>query len=295
MSPIRRTRDGMACSKQLLPLALLLGYYTQGAAGVCSVSTCTELGWGRHDNIDNAYVDLWPDSDQTICGESDSSFFPFHPVTGRCSGLVNYTVAYERCNRVGSRLCTASELLNDEARGTGCNYDYELVWSSSTDGCSAGEYVTAYGGSNGGNTTQCATASDVRVAYARCCADAYHCTDPPTQLPSALPTLPPTPLPTVAPSIEPTALPTHLPTPSPSPVPTPTPTPKPTPQPTVTHSPTTWEPSATPTHLPSEIPTHLPTSTPTEAPTTVPVPVPTSNPSQAPLVRSHLLFSLWPS
>jgi hypothetical protein len=44
--------------------------------------------------------------------------------------------AQEICETAGARLCTNDELKADETHGSGCNYDFEWVWSSTP--CSLG-------------------------------------------------------------------------------------------------------------------------------------------------------------
>jgi hypothetical protein len=50
-----------------------------------------------------------------------------------CSGPITWSEASTFCEDYfgsGARLCTADELRGDEAKETGCDYDTELVWSS---------------------------------------------------------------------------------------------------------------------------------------------------------------------
>jgi hypothetical protein len=52
---------------------------------------------------------------------------------GECSGEVTLDIALGYCqNTFGpfSRLCSLEELKDDEAKDTGCDYDAELIWSS---------------------------------------------------------------------------------------------------------------------------------------------------------------------
>jgi len=50
-----------------------------------------------------------------------------------CSGKISFYEAKDYCESAGGRLCTSEELVNDCTRGTGCNYDSAMIWSSSTD------------------------------------------------------------------------------------------------------------------------------------------------------------------
>jgi len=112
--------------------------------------SCNELGW--NDLYGSPYV----------CGERDA-----YPRAG-CPGNKIYYEALHHCTDVGARLCTLEEIQNDETRGTGCNYDNMLVWTSTT--CDGGHYVE-YGASynQGPNTAQCV--SDNAYYNISCCAD----------------------------------------------------------------------------------------------------------------------------
>jgi hypothetical protein len=111
-----------------------LGYYVAGGssanvyAGVveeadpselhevrCCSSTSLGNGWKQHTNCLAAGFDVW--------GESE--------INGVCNSAKTHAEAVEICNAVGARLCTKEELLADCPRGTGCQFDKELNWSSS--------------------------------------------------------------------------------------------------------------------------------------------------------------------
>ncbi len=49
-----------------------------------------------------------------------------------CSGPLNFFDAVAYCKDAGERLCTSDELANDCAKETGCGYDEEMIWSSTT-------------------------------------------------------------------------------------------------------------------------------------------------------------------
>ena len=66
-------------------------------------------------------MDTYGDAD--LCGRSKDS-------DEECSGNVNFDAARDFCQAMHARLCSVEELLRDEARGTGCSYDSQLVWSS---------------------------------------------------------------------------------------------------------------------------------------------------------------------
>ena len=136
----------------------------------CSVSRCDDLGWFNYDAFGSSEV----------CGESEF-------VTGQCSGLLDLKDARRFCQAGGARLCSLEELLDDEARETGCNYDVERVWSSTAvadpaANCSAYDpaggdeegFWTAWGSTASGTEPECRLWTD--TAYVRCCAARHHCT-----------------------------------------------------------------------------------------------------------------------
>lgn len=193
----------------------------------CSLSTCDELGWSVGHGSD------------LVCGESEVSYDDdVESGVGSCSGPVIFSTAHWNCDDIGARLCSIDELLNDETRGSGCNYDDELIWSKT--GCTVGTleaaddgdgYFAASGSTEpsdidlrGYVTCQPKTSStdaDGRGYHTRCCADVAHCTDAPTQVPTHPPsTSRPSPLPTSQPTFYPTGAPTLPPTPVPTTVPT---------------------------------------------------------------------------
>ena len=59
--------------------------------------------------------------------------------TDPCSGLVTFEQALDYAYQRGGRLPTRNELLSGSTRGTGCGYDYELIWSC-TKGDEAGDF-----------------------------------------------------------------------------------------------------------------------------------------------------------
>lgn len=186
----------------------------------CSESSCSDLGWTSN-GVGGTH------GSNGICGESDDS-----PLSS-CSGLLSFEEAVNTCEEVGARLCSLDEIVNDETKGTGCNYDDQYIWTYNTCPSSTNDnmiYYTSIGSSTdaadivsaGGNSTECMS-STTDQAYVRCCADEYSCS------PTLVPTMP-TPVPSI-PSASPvvvTATPTYFPSENPSPVPTVMPTPSPT-------------------------------------------------------------------
>jgi cysteine-rich repeat protein len=92
-----------------------------------------------------------------------------------CSGNVTYNLAEKLCTSSGARLCTAHEIATDQTFGTGCGYDVERVWSSSSShagmSCATGEMATLGGSSRSGIATACVPKTSSTAAAARCCAD----------------------------------------------------------------------------------------------------------------------------
>ncbi len=122
--------------------------------------SCQDLGW----------LNAAAYGSSLVCGESDQM-----PLGG-CSGPRSWAAAELFCTNAGARLCTETELLDDEARGTGCLYDTSLVWSSSA--CIGG-YTLTYGASSGGTVTSCAASNEDHDV--RCCANVATDSKPPAK------------------------------------------------------------------------------------------------------------------
>lgn len=90
---------------------------------------------------------------------------------------VSYEKALVHCTAQGARLCSANELQNDVARGTGCGFDTRLVWTSESCMLEPGIYgkIVTGGSSKYNGTTSAACYlknGDIDVvAQGRCCAD----------------------------------------------------------------------------------------------------------------------------
>jgi len=125
-----------------------------------SVSTCDDLGWNPEENGSPA-----------VCAVSDAA-----PLAG-CSGAIRWRDALRFCEGVGARLCSADELQQNEARGTGCSYDLAWVWTSTP--CPDGYLVTT-GSSKVGTETICEPFT--HEAVVRCCADVEAPSPSPTTL-----------------------------------------------------------------------------------------------------------------
>jgi hypothetical protein len=234
----------------------------------CSIETCDDLGWTNAESYGSSHV----------CGETDTE-----NLGGKCSGLLTWDEARDFCQHGGARLCTAYELIDDDARGTGCNYDRELIWSSTACGSERpykdNTFTAVMGASYTGGSSECYERTLSNVAYARCCADTIGCSPHPTPQPS-IEDYTPRPTHSLKPTIEPSPVPTHSPTHPPSPEPS---------SPAPTHVPSTVGPTEAPTRLPTKEPTPLPTGTPTHPPTHPPTIAPTVNPIPAPtFVPTHI-------
>lgn len=77
------------------------------------VRCCSDVmiaGWVR-----NSGCDVW--------GESDVD-------NGQCNHGSTFEAAEAVCSEAGARLCTSAELASDCTGGSGCQHDFDLVWSS---------------------------------------------------------------------------------------------------------------------------------------------------------------------
>eukprot|EP00613_Pedinella_sp_CCMP2098_P034643 CAMPEP_0171727302 /NCGR_PEP_ID=MMETSP0991-20121206/26228_1 /TAXON_ID=483369 /ORGANISM="non described non described, Strain CCMP2098" /LENGTH=333 /DNA_ID=CAMNT_0012321045 /DNA_START=26 /DNA_END=1027 /DNA_ORIENTATION=- len=142
-----------------ITLALALFYLPSFAHGLCSATSCEELGWS------NAEEHVSTD----VCGETDHDG-ESHLGSDGCSGHMNAADAELFCEGRGARLCTLSELEQDEPRKTGCDYDREQVWS--TTACDNGSgFMTIEGSTPHQGGAVCTDAQDTSTVVARCCAD----------------------------------------------------------------------------------------------------------------------------
>jgi len=69
------------------------------------------------------------------CPWTESNNFN-HEYTG-CQRRKTYNEAAGFCTRVGGRLCTVAEAEADCLRGTGCDHDTKLIWTSDVNAVSA--------------------------------------------------------------------------------------------------------------------------------------------------------------
>mmetsp|Transcript_7547 Transcript_7547/g.19452 ORF Transcript_7547/g.19452 Transcript_7547/m.19452 type:complete len:1532 (-) Transcript_7547:376-4971(-) len=121
---------------------------------------------------------------KSVCASSKRADLVNNAFNG-CSGRVTYPEAKRFCEGAGGRLCTLAELQADETHGSGCNYDFEHIWSStSCPSCSenSASFYTQWGYSavaeNRGVRTPAECVESTSLAFARCCADTCPGTDP---------------------------------------------------------------------------------------------------------------------
>ena len=119
-----------------------------------SVSDCAALGWPLED-----------ETDDLVCAASEQLSSDY------CS-RGTYREAAMICQGAHARLCTLDELEADQAAGTGCGFDTQIVWTHSVGTCEAGSHMTAAGASREWDTNGPVCTSDDTSAGVRCCADA---------------------------------------------------------------------------------------------------------------------------
>mmetsp|Transcript_44168 Transcript_44168/g.86369 ORF Transcript_44168/g.86369 Transcript_44168/m.86369 type:complete len:736 (+) Transcript_44168:31-2238(+) len=156
--------------------------FLQMSSAPLSESSCDELKWpvGK---------------EGTICGQKKAD----------CSQKnKQHDEAQKYCNGIGARLCTSAELAEKVACHTGCWFDKQFVWSSTTCGESQYFAVKCRSG-NKKAITKCISIDNKSVMGGRCCADVL--LDKPTAAPTGMPTTSPTPKPTSNPTAVPTVQP----------------------------------------------------------------------------------------
>jgi len=151
---------------------------------------------------------------------------------------LTYEENVAECTKLDARMCTSQELLNGEAKNSGCRgTNKKKTWSDTV--CKGGNGVFSVK-KGGEGKAKCVKTGKKNKLYPTCCNEAW----------SAAPTAAPTEEPTFEPTSQPTSQPTFEPTSQPTSQPTATPT---TAQPTAT--PTTLQPTASPSLAPTaEVP-----------------------------------------
>ena len=109
--------------------------------------SCATLGWQVTGNA---------------CGESDKAF---KKGLDKCFTNKNHPDAERKCLKLGARMCTQADIAAGVGKGTGCNFDSQFLWTSTS--CGANSYIQAKG--NGDGSTQCRAAKS--KGPMRCCSD----------------------------------------------------------------------------------------------------------------------------
>eukprot|EP00179_Madagascaria_erythrocladioides_P023076 CAMPEP_0198331392 /NCGR_PEP_ID=MMETSP1450-20131203/17559_1 /TAXON_ID=753684 ORGANISM="Madagascaria erythrocladiodes, Strain CCMP3234" /NCGR_SAMPLE_ID=MMETSP1450 /ASSEMBLY_ACC=CAM_ASM_001115 /LENGTH=407 /DNA_ID=CAMNT_0044035757 /DNA_START=152 /DNA_END=1372 /DNA_ORIENTATION=+ len=99
-------------------------------------------------------------SDDQICARSKDK-------NGKCFPSVTFDRAKSICGSIGFRLCKLSELTSNEAAYTGCGYNAQRIWSSTS--CGPGKYETTAGATKWAaeHSTKCTSKS--KDLHFRCC------------------------------------------------------------------------------------------------------------------------------
>ena len=82
----------------------------------CCADTNLGTGWNQPNSCKSAFPNTW--------GESE--------INSICHADKTFSEASNICSVAGARLCTKEELAADCTRGTGCSYDNEQIWSSTS-------------------------------------------------------------------------------------------------------------------------------------------------------------------
>eukprot|EP01051_Picozoa_sp_SAG22_P018717 SAG22_NODE_3235_length_1841_cov_1.193456_1_plen_373_part_00 len=140
------------------------------------VLTCAELSALHGGHWGSAAAS----GDTEVCGESDQGFLNSGE-GDQCYQDIDYRQALGICTSIGARLCSAEEMLADEAALSGCAHDRRMIWTSTE--CGGGHHLAAVGYSDWAQDrvddgscadaaacTAC-TADDDASRAVRCCAD----------------------------------------------------------------------------------------------------------------------------
>ena len=112
---------------------------------------------------------LVPDSVTSICMAPSSIGCYEHKMNSGCHH-VNFVAAIQICRRHGARLCTATEIKDQEPRGTGCGFDGRYTWTSSRGSCAAQQVTAANTGPSAPTKPdKCVDVDSIQAL--RCCAD----------------------------------------------------------------------------------------------------------------------------
>jgi len=133
----------------------------------------TDLGW-RGSSCINPAASTVGGASRLVIGDKKK----------RCYAGKTFKQAESICYEAGARLCTYDDIEAGVTTGTGCNYDFEHVWTSTSGDCEAGQHVTLLGKGGGkcnagklDSKKRCDADSYVAKGV-RCCADTV-VSDPP--------------------------------------------------------------------------------------------------------------------
>lgn len=91
------------------------------------------------------------------------------PVANGCAATT-HSQAERMCTTIGARLCTVSDMLNEESSSTGCGHDVRRLWTD--EPCGENSFITMSDRvANAGIIPQQCTPANASAVYVRCCAD----------------------------------------------------------------------------------------------------------------------------
>eukprot|EP00729_Bicosta_minor_P000664 gene664-1070_t len=114
-----------------------------GFESICGASKIPDPELGSHDEVDGDHKPL-----------------------GRCPAAVTFAEADSLCKEVGARLCSAEELDNDVATGSGCGLDSKSNFCWAADSC-----VTNCAHNDDPDSQPACPVDPRTIASVRCCAD----------------------------------------------------------------------------------------------------------------------------
>jgi hypothetical protein len=130
-----------------------------------SSASCASLGWSMPKLAGSPECFAGSDVYPHVCA---ASMMP--PLPG-CSGKRAWHDARNFCSEVGARLCTETEYAAGLGRCSGCGYDEEFVWTSTS--CGSRSHIAHKIGKPGARVSEAVcTPDEMAEAYSRCCADA---------------------------------------------------------------------------------------------------------------------------
>lgn len=145
---------------------LLLLWLATSAADIVSRKSCEDL---------KSRVGNWRTfGSPNICGASKVA-----PGGVECllEGMMAWEEAVYTCEIIGMRLCTPQELLDDEAKQTGCQMDIKRTWTS--ERCDSGTRAISQAGASDYIGTHPSKCNNLNARNGvRCCADAAQVSEP---------------------------------------------------------------------------------------------------------------------